>query len=131
MAKAWREARDNALPTYREAFRIMREHPEDQRRPDLSRAGARDPVASIAAQEVTMAMAPYVMFVDFMPIGGSVRQRSGPVLLKGDTEKDAADEAIAKADSLYPEHATDVLIQVVGGQLDDGRPFEIRRPRSD
>jgi hypothetical protein len=41
-----------------------------------------------------------------------------------DTEKDALNEAIAKADSLYPEHATDVLIRFYGGDLDDGRPFD-------
>jgi hypothetical protein len=76
-------------------------------------------------------MAPYVMFVEYLPIGASDRHCDGPVRLEGATEKDASNEAIAKADSLYPEHATDVLIRVYGGTLDDGRPFEIRRPRSD
>jgi hypothetical protein len=74
---------------------------------------------------------PYVMTVDYLPIGGSEWVNCPPVLLEGDTEKDALKEAIAKADSLYPEHATDVLVRFYGGDLDDGRPFEIRRPRSD
>lgn len=76
-------------------------------------------------------MAPYVMFVGYLPIGASERANDPPVLLEGATEKDASNEAIARANSLYPEHATDVLIRVYGGALDDGRPFEIRRPRSD
>ena len=77
-------------------------------------------------------MAPYGMFVEYLRIGASERRHDPFVLLEGTTEKEASNEASAKADSLYPEHATEVFILIVGGPLDDGRPIgEIRRPRSD
>jgi hypothetical protein len=50
---------------------------------------------------------------------GTLEAHCPPVLLEGDTEKDALKEAIAKADLLF---------RFYGDDLDDGRPFEIRRP---
>jgi hypothetical protein len=75
-------------------------------------------------------MGPFSMFVSYKAIGSHEMTKSGPILLKGNTERDASAEAIAKADSLFPSAASEVLIRVVGSD-GSGRPIaEIRRPIS-
>jgi hypothetical protein len=75
-------------------------------------------------------MEQFSMFVEYHSLGSSETKKDAPVLLEGTTEKDASAEAIAKADSLYPEHADYVLIRVIGS-FAPGRPTaEIRPPTS-
>jgi hypothetical protein len=73
---------------------------------------------------------PYSMFVEYQANGSIKEIKEGPVLLKGKTEREASEDAIAKADWLYPMHASYVLIRVIGSD-GSGRPIaEIRRPIS-
>jgi hypothetical protein len=72
---------------------------------------------------------PYVMFVEHQDLRGEWH-KSGPVLLDAKTEKGASEAAIARANELYPDNASNVLIRVLSGDS-NGRPIaEIRRPRS-
>ena len=74
-------------------------------------------------------MEPYVMFVEHQDLKGKWH-KSGPLLLDAKTEKEASEAAIAKANSLYPAKAFNVLISVLSGDS-NGRPVaEIRRPLS-
>ncbi len=74
-------------------------------------------------------MEPYVMFVEHQDLKGEWH-KSGPLLLDAKTEKEASEAAIAKANSLYPAKASNVLIRVLSGDS-NGRPVvEIRRPLS-
>lgn len=74
-------------------------------------------------------MEPYVMFVEHQDLRGEWH-KSGPVLLDAKTEKDASETAIARANALYPDNASNVLIRVLSGDS-NGRPIaEIRRPLS-
>ena len=74
-------------------------------------------------------MEPYVMFVEHQDLKGEWH-KSGPLLLDAKTEKAASEAAIAKANSLYPAKAFNVLIRILSGDS-NGRPVaEIRRPLS-
>jgi hypothetical protein len=69
------------------------------------------------------------MFVSYKAIGSQEMTNSDPILLKGETEWAASAEASAKADSLFPSSASEVVIRVVGGH--SGQTIaEIRRPIS-
>jgi len=75
-------------------------------------------------------MGPYGMFVEHDEIGTGALKKEPPILLDAKTEREASDQAIVRANSLYPALASRVLIRVVGGD-GSGRPIaEIRRPIS-
>jgi hypothetical protein len=73
-------------------------------------------------------MGPFSIFVTHTTATGQ-ELKSGPILLRAKSEREAADAAIAVADFAYPALASTVLIRIVGSE-GDGRPLEIRRPLS-
>jgi hypothetical protein len=75
-------------------------------------------------------MGPFSMFVEYMTKATGQPHRSGPILLKSDSEREASNTASAVADFAFSEFASDVLIRVIGSD-GSGRPIaEVRRPMS-
>jgi DNA polymerase IIIc chi subunit len=69
------------------------------------------------------------MFIEHQDLAGEWH-KSGPVLIDVKSEKDASAAAIVKANELFPDKASNVLIRVISGDS-NGRPIaEIRRPIS-
>lgn len=74
-------------------------------------------------------MPPFIAFAGYLDNGGDWHQ-SGALLLDSKTEKEASAAAIAKADSLFPVLASNVLIRVYSDDC-NGHPIaELRRPLS-
>jgi hypothetical protein len=76
-----------------------------------------------------LSMGPFSIFVTYILNATGEQQKTGPILLRAKSEREASDAAIAVADFAYPNIASNILIQILGSE-GDGRPLEIRRPIS-
>jgi hypothetical protein len=74
-----------------------------------------------------LSMGPFSIFVTYLDKTSGQEIKTGPILLRAKSEREASDAAIAVADFAFRCVASSVLVQILGSE-GDGHPLEIRRP---